>query len=198
MEYSDSSGIHAGRVRHDQPELAMIFSRIVLIFVTAVVVLAFVGHAACADRTFRMLRSEDWPPELRRAVESYFFEQPDGAAFLSANNRQRRENRQEVISDERAIDSLTAVFADLNDDGIDELFIGMSPYFGVCGTAGCDVKIFTKVDGTWRPLGDVYDSSLEFTILDHKTDGMHDIRSWYVEKRNKYPFIERWDGEEYP
>ena len=43
---------------------------------------------------------------------------------------------------------------DLNDDGVEELFVyySLTPY---CGTAGCDTEIFRKLGGQWEKIGQI-------------------------------------------
>lgn len=169
----------------------MRFFRIALIVIASLTTFVCDGHRVLADHTVQLLKPRDWTPELRQAVENYFLVDPGGRSRLAEINNDRRRERQIILPDLKVIDTLIAAFADVDDDGIPELFIGFSPYFGFCGTGGCQVEVYKITNGGWKSLGGFLDSSLEFTVTDRKIGAYHVIISSAVSKGEEFQYTVR-------
>lgn len=95
-------------------------------------------------------------------------------------------DRKHIVSD-ADFERLEIAVRDLNDDGMAEVII----YFGVtayCGTVGCDMGIYQKINGSWRRIG--FGTGYVVWVSDQKVLGYRTLYS-------QGPDIWRWDGNQY-
>ena len=149
---------------------------------------------ACADERIDLIPAVDWPAQWRATIEDYFFKDVNGRKDLAGVQHYRKVTHQDSLSDQELIDTLGAAFDDLDDDGSDELVILFSPEFGACGSGGCAVEIYRKVDSRWQNIGGFRDDGEDFTVLDHTDGGFHAIAGSAGSLGNIYA---RWNGKEY-
>ena len=170
-----------------------------LALATALVALQ-IGPLECsahAEYVLQLMPGGGYPANVRSAVEDYLLRDPEGRSQIEQANQQHRRDNLEAESDQQILDGLNAALVDLNDDGVDELIIQFSPYFCYCGTGGCTVIVYKKVDGRWRTIGGFLDSGFDLTILDQTDGGYHEIRTRGLSRGEEIPFVLKWDGREY-
>lgn len=71
-------------------------------------------------------------------------------------------------------DAIHVGYADLNDDGVDELLVSFETSLS-CGTAGCSSNIFAKKAGQWVEIADW--STAGVVVTDERIGGYHTLKS---------------------
>lgn len=67
------------------------------------------------------------------------------------------------------IDELSVGYWDLNDDGVEEMFLSFAEVSSFyCGTGGCSMTIFEKRDGNWQVI--IESSGFHVWVSDEKRD----------------------------
>src|SRR3989338_10631289 len=84
-------------------------------------------------------------------------------------------------------------YLDLNEDGVQEEFVAE---LDLCGTGGCEWKIFDKQSSQF--LGTVFGKKESFRILPPKKQGYHRLRAYHAMGAFEGVVVEyEWDGQRY-
>jgi hypothetical protein len=142
---------------------------------------------ARADQTIKLVHP--LTPEMRAVAEYSFSHHAKAIDFLRDSNKDLQ----------TMLDQMSGAMADIDGDGVDELFLHPPNDFLLCGTVGCAVWILTKgeegEEETWGFLGEFTDYAMEFTILDKTDHGVHEIVTYFGGVRN--PVVAKWDRHRY-
>lgn len=159
-----------------------------LLFRVVLIGLLFVCSAlvARADQAIKLVHP--LTPEMRAIAEYSFSHHAKAIDFLRASNKDLG----------TILDEMSGATADIDGDGVDEVFLHPPNDSHLCGTIGCAVWILTKEEveeEPWGFLGEFTDYAMEFTILDKTDNGVHEIVTHLGGIPE--PVVTKWDGHRY-